>query len=631
LDNDLWLKGAYCIEIDQPGQLRIVGPHNHLHYGAVGLYHRELSVRAVSEQSGELTLHLELNPPGGFLPDPAMGHIRGVRELIQIVGQNERTFEDVRRWHPHDLMPSEATSDGHAVTYTRRFGPHSYGTRFEFPPGYRLTRDDERRGFQIEGELPVAVICTPFSNPPAKPYSGPLLQPYEPDLSRTDPRLQKFFRELIARTDAEYEHLVRYNKTSGFDYGTVFPRDWMEAADLGAQDLEPDAIKYMYTTALRHVNDGGAGWHEEVIGEFKYQRERELDALARDFHELIGPPQTYGTHLSSQMYGIRDFLGELFVSRMMIDIEPHYILGLQLIPIADFDAASLERLRRVAAFVLSQAESRDLITFNKLAPHLRRHSGDEYYGAGNWRDSEWGYKRVHPVIAPYDVNAVFYPQALKLIRAHHAVLEVDRDRVERLISKWSRVKDRYRFDNPDGLPTYALALYNVRTEDHELRYDMLKVNHLDEAYDLFYGDPTEAEVTSFTTRVLSPDYFFTASGPILVGHGENFTTAHYHGKVSWAKQTAYAVAGLERQLERARRDHWLDETVSLLQHAVTETSRTSLQAFARLGAIPELHYDDAGTPRFYSDQPEPEGQMNKVQLWSTAGARRILRTYLRNI
>ena len=48
-----------------------------------------------------------------------------------------------------------------------------------------------------------------------------------------------------------------------------------------------------------------------------------------------------------------------------------------------------------------------------------------------------------------------------------------------------------------------------------------------------------------------------------------------------------------------------------------------------MGAIPELHYDDNGTPRLYTDQTATEGTMNLVQLWSAMGARCIIRAYLK--
>ncbi|QQR52648.1 hypothetical protein IPG36_00785 [bacterium] len=57
--------------------------------------------------------------------------------------------------------------------------------------------------------------------------------------------------------------------------------------------------------------------------------------------------------------------------------------------------------------LVTQADSHNLITFKQLAQPFRRQRGDEYYDSGNWRDSTLAFQRIDPVIAPFDVNAVF--------------------------------------------------------------------------------------------------------------------------------------------------------------------------------------------------------------------------------
>jgi hypothetical protein len=68
-------------------------------------------------------------------------------------------------------------------------------------------------------------------------------------------------------------------------------------------------------------------------------------------------------------------------------------------------------------------------------------------------------------------------------------------------------------------------------------------------------------------------------------------------------------------------------TRDLLREAVLKTAEANLRAIVALGEVPELHYDQAGVAHLYNDQPEAEGPMNTVQLWSAIGIRRILRTY----
>jgi len=53
----------------------------------------------------------------------------------------------------------------------------------------------------------------------------------------------------------------------------------------------------MYEHSLKNINSKGEGWHEDVVGEFKYE------------YEISG----------------KDVL-----DRHMIDIEPHYLMGLDI-------------------------------------------------------------------------------------------------------------------------------------------------------------------------------------------------------------------------------------------------------------------------------------------------------------
>jgi hypothetical protein len=632
LEAGLWLEGAYYIDRNQNDEVRVVGPNNHLYYGSTGLQHdhiRILDAHPSANEPSEIILRLYIDPAENFFADPAMGHIRRVRSLTQIFGLQEPTYARVARDHPGELAPNNISShheDDHAtVTYLRTYGDHYYGFKIRWPKHVQLHRDDIRRGYILDGLTgPTEISLTTVTDelPPA--YSGPLLTAPHYDLRHLDPYWRAYAEHLIDRTAAEIQHLVANGKTSGFDYGTLFPRDWIETADLIAGDLTPSALRYMYTEPLRHVNDVGAGWHEDIVGEFKYEREQELAHLSHNIDTLLNPDHP----LYAQLKNVFGELDELFVTRQMIDIEPHYLLGLRLIPFASFDPDVASRLRRVAAFVLERAEAEELITFNKLAKPFRRQRGDEYYDAGNWRDSTMAFKKIHPVIAPFDVNAVFYPQALRVIRDHYQELQVDPNHVDRLIAKWDRVRNWYRFTNDDGLTAYALALYNIRHENGKIKYDQFTVNNIDEATDLFYGQPTEADVISFATRLLSPQYFYTPSGPILVGRGQGYDHTQYHGEVTWAKQAAYAIAGLERTRARGQAEGWRNSTLELIEEAITKNAEATLKAFRELDAIPELHYDDHGRARLYDDQPHPEGQMNKVQLWSAAAARRILHAYL---
>ena len=152
----------------------------------------------------------------------------------------------------------------------------------------------------------------------------------------------------------------------------------------------------------------------------------------------------------------------------------------------------------------------------------------------------------------------------------------------------------------------------------------MPVNHTDEAYDLFYGVPTETDLQSFAKRLLNPDYFYTPSGPLIVGANDGYKNYQYHGSVIWTKQTALIVAGLKRMLELHKRD-WSNETLQLIRQALIVCAVSNLNALITLGQIPELYVDISGHAKHYDELPNAEGPANVMQLWSTIGARRIIR------
>jgi hypothetical protein len=610
-----WLAGAYYIEWDQQNQLRIAGPDNHLYFGSIGLDPAQIKVTSVATVKDELVMELEVKGSKLVFADPAMGHIRKVRSLIESSGPDHPTFAEVVRQQPGVLVPNFILAENNVISYRRDYDGNAYGIVITVPKTATVSRDDKNHAFLIETKsksfkLKLESVTHYAKDHPHRGYDGAMFK----DSAQHN--------ELLTRTAAEITHLVRHNKTSGFDYGTVFPRDWMEAADLGVGDLDVGALAYMYHKAIEFTDHDGEGWHENIVGEFAAERKDEINELAGALDELVG--DSYPERFDARRYV--QAMEDIFVVRNMVDIEPHYLLGLETVPSSKWSEHDLSLLSRVAHYIMRQAEDNALITFKKMPSKLRRHKHEEYYGAGNWRDSTLAYQVVSPIVAPYDVNVVFYPQALRLIRQHAVLLKADLKRVDKLIRKWSKVDDKYRFVNSDGSTAYALALYDVEQTADKATYKTLCVNHTDEAYNLFYGQPDEATLVSFAERLLDPAYFYTASGPTVVGHGEGYDTTYYHGEVIWTKQTAFIVAGLYRQLERTDTT-WQPETKTLITKAALATAKANLEAVRKLGVVPELHYDLKGVPHLYDDQPEAEGPMNAVQLWSAVGIRRIMRIY----
>lgn len=627
LEPGLWLEGAYYVDFDTLGQLRVVGPNNHLHFASVGLYQDQISIDSFKIEHQDLVIEGHFLAKELFLHDPVMGHIQKVRHFTEKPGEPQPAYEQVVKKEPIELAPNyiglESSKGRYHIDYKRLYKKSWYGVVIKFEEDVKVLRQERKRGFKLEAAKGEKIAFTMT----AKTYPKPRIE--ITNVMKEAPIDLKVFGKdspkidaLLNRTHAEITHLVSSNKTSGFEYGTVFPRDWMESADLGTSELLPEAIHYMYAKAFEYVSPQGIGWHENIIGEFEFEKRQETRDLSATLDDLVDQSSRIGTALKDLINQIED----MYVIRNMIDIEPRYLVGLENIPTASLGKDDLERIRRVASYIVMQAQTSQLVTFKKLPTLMRRHKHDEYFAAGNWRDSQRAFKMVHPIIAPYDVNAVFYPKALAVISRMHRLLGVDKNTVDQLIKKWARVKEWYKFTNKDGTSAYALALYDVKTTGSQLEYKKLEVNHLDEAYGLFYGCPAEADVVSFCKRLVDSNYFYTPSGPVVIGKQDGYSTTDYHGEVIWTKQTAFVVAGLAKQLENEK---FSLATKKLIKEAVNKTAQASIEAFLKLGCAPELHYDKNGQPRLYNDQPKAEGPMNKVQLWSAVGARRIIREYVK--
>jgi hypothetical protein len=585
----------------------------------------EIEVRKVARRGDHLHILGEFKKSELKLVDPVICSVSQVRSLTERPGRHLEFAALIREKYAK-AAPNEIRFEVYrgqpSIRYRRSYGDQWYGARLILPKGITVTRMGDESAFVLEGSGPIQFEIIAEASFPHPPRSRQVIRPRQViDLGRFRDWAD-FIQHLLDRTALEINHLVTNEKTSGFEYGTIFPRDWMESADLGKGDLAPRAIDYMYERALQFVSPEGVGWHEALIGEAEFERQLKKSAIVDSLKE-VSPAQL---QRSVDLVAERK---ESLVARQMIDIEPRYLMGMnQVSPRFWHNQEAVEKLKRVAGYVLDQARTKSVITFREKPIEVRRHRDDRYFEVGNWRDSRGAYDGAKQPIAPYDVNAVFYPAALRAIQKYKKRLGVEASDLPELLEKWQRTEEYYRFLNPDGKPAHALALSEVAIRNERPIVTRLEVNHTDEAYLLAYGEPDRAVVRSFAERLLDERYFYTQSGPTVIGRSEpSYSTLDYHGQVIWTKQTAFCSMGLSRSLSRATQEGWPKEDLELLSKAIQEVYATSLRAFAELGGIPELHYDQDGTPHFYDDQIEAEGQMSKVQLWSAVGARRILRDY----
>jgi hypothetical protein len=569
-----WFAGGYYVDLDEYGQLRVAGPGNHLFCGLT-LPH-PFVISKIRQNKNRLRLDVSFTAHEILFNQPVMGDIRSVRSVTETPNKARPTFSDIQVLYPGQFKPTETVirhGTSLKIVFIRKFSGYKYGFEMVLPKTATLVGRNEEYIISANSAITLTLNCFfdfPTTTVPIKRLiSNGLLKN---SFSVLTPEVQN----LMERTEEEIDHLISYSKTSSFEYGTIFPRDWMESAELGVGDLSPTTIEEMYSQALKNVSATGEGWHEDVVGELadKYQRE-----------------------------------GIEVVDRRMIDIEPRYLLGMSRFSQGFYKKNDhLEKLRRVARYVIDQARPKHLITFKD--PLI-----------GNWRDSPGAFLNVPGKVAPFDVNAVFYPAALEKILQHNDLLKIREPDLEHLVDFWRKVPEMYRFSDESGVSGYALCIYGENKT-------LLPVHNTDEAYIYLYGWPTQADSVSFARRILDPNYFYTESGPLIVGRNEAYQRTEYHGEVIWPKQSALVVAALRRQLDRASYEEWSESDIEILKHALFRTAQNSINAFISLDSVPELYIDVEGKAERYDSQHVRDGQVSYIQLWSAVGFRRMLRELL---
>jgi len=585
-----YIKDNYYFDIDLQNQLRISGPENHLFLALS--FPKDLLITIKDYRMVKHSLHVTVKLATSQLtiPIPIVADIRTLRTFTEPIEPHPSYGELIERKQT-ELIPKRIVPI--SISRTKGFafynffidetgGKKKYGSKISVASPTTIQVIDNR--LTISGQDPLVLTISTITNIRLKDRIRKKI--FNSSFSLPHELLSPQIQEIYHQSQTFVEHLIRSKKTSSFEYGTIFPRDWIESADLGHGDLSQATVDYMYTQAMQHISNQGEAWHENAIGEFRTK--------------LHDPSQT--------------------IDRKMIDIEPRYILGIsQVSKTLLTDPEIQKKLRLVARYLIKQAEENDLISFKKIV------NSDEYYLVGNWRDSYHAYPGQKSPLSPYDVNCVLYPMSLRVIRQFHNFFEIDDlEKLNTLIQKWDDQKQRFRLNHTDTLMGYAIAL-------HGKKHLPLSIAHLDESYDLFYGLPSLEEIVSFAQKVMDPNFFYTPVGPILVDiDDENFTTGNYHGKVIWPKQAAYCVIGLAKQFRRGLKEGWPWPVTEKIKLAVTTTAEACFKGWETLGCVPELYYYDEKKrkARLYTDQESYEGQMSLIQLWSSVGCRRIIQEYV---
>lgn len=595
---NIWLEKGFYIDIDHLGQLRVVGPGDHLYFGMIN-EKEERNFEIFRVYLKENRLFITGNFYGSRIKFfyPIMGDIRTVRAYSFLKYKKNNTFYDIRKKFSDVLAPEkikEIRKDGFtALTFERNFGNNYYGSKLILKDGINITKNDTHLTLKNGGPVipfKIEIYDNNFFKPSffLNPFKEKIL-----DFKNLNSR-QELTENILKRTEIEISHLLKYRKTSSYDYGTVFPRDWTETAVLGCDDFSEEALRYILTQSLKYVTPSGKGWHEKCVGEYAYNS------------SLSHVP---------------------LITREMIDIEPRYILAFGMFPeVFKNDEILLKKIQKVASFIFCKAKEYPVIKFGRVKFQIAElnHNGEAKtvsFKAGNWRDSASAYLHVSSDVIPFDVNAVFYPAALKVIKEHADILNIKDKNLDKIVSSWENKKDLFRFKNKDGLTAYALALYDFNDDKD---YKKLEVNHTDEAYNLIFNKPSDEDVKSFAARILDSNYFYTKSGPMIVGRNQGYSSLQYHGEVIWLKQVGLCSMGFKKQLLRKDIS---EGTKKIIKEAIGYLFNSLTYMFGYLDLLPELIVDKRGAPILYNNQELVEGHMNKIQLWSSEAARRIILDY----
>lgn len=586
-----FLKENYYVDIDKQNQLRITGPGNHLLLGLTFPKKDRPVVERVREVKGDLSLTLAFSGNSLMFAPPVVTDIRTIRNYTESV-RPKPAYRDLVRQGISEILPGVVeyydTQKNHVLLYENIYTDEEgvekyYGAKILVPLSFSVKR---RNGMiVITGDDQVRLrVKTQTNIAITEKIESPI---FSAGTISVKDKLNPFLRQLYKDSRKNVEFLVRTKKTSSFEYGTIFPRDWIESADLGIQDLSEETVDYMYGQSMNKISARGEAWHEDVIGHFA--RRVGNDSIHTD--------------------------------RKMIDIEPRYIMGVphlrtQFLLHEDIH----KKLLLVSRYILENARRKELISF-KMQPG----KGTGYHIVGNWRDSGGAFPSQKVPLSPYDVNCVFYPTALRIIRDFSDYFQIKaKDKVDSLIEKWDQNKEKFKLFHPKGVVGYALALHGKKNMP-------MPIAHLDESYDLFYGHPSMQDIVSFAKKLIDPKFFYTSGGPMLVAADEDeFTTGMYHGKVIWPKQAAYAVAGLSKQYRYGKSQQWPEPILHQIKESILITCEACFRGWEDLGFVPELYYYDKKKKkaRLYVDQKKYEGQMSNIQLWSSVGVRRIIREYL---
>ena len=159
LSTNLWLEKSFYIDIDHLGQLRVVGPGDHMYFGIINEKEKKRNYEVTKVFSRKNNVYIAGNFYGSkvkFLY-PIIGDIRTIRTHSYLRGKKTISFYNIRKKFPDILMPDEVLKkekDGKfIINFRRSFGRNSYGFDLILNSGIRVSEKNSQFIFTNNGPI----------------------------------------------------------------------------------------------------------------------------------------------------------------------------------------------------------------------------------------------------------------------------------------------------------------------------------------------------------------------------------------------------------------------------------------------------------------------------------------------
>ncbi|HRP36886.1 MAG TPA: hypothetical protein PLS50_03685, partial [Candidatus Dojkabacteria bacterium] len=230
-----FIKGNFYFDIDSYNQLRITGPENHLLFGATFHPTSGIEISSYKLNKGQLQIELQLEKREINIAVPLVCDIRTLRSFVEGINPKP-SYEQLVDRKIEKVIPREISSKStklyNKIQFVNEYfveedGKKYYGSEIIVKKPVKI--DIENNRLRIIGEEPLKITIRTLTNLGINTKS--LKSLYRQRLPIPKNLLDGEILELYKNSKAQIKHLITSKKTSSFEYGTIFPRDWIESAD----------------------------------------------------------------------------------------------------------------------------------------------------------------------------------------------------------------------------------------------------------------------------------------------------------------------------------------------------------------------------------------------------------------